>query len=284
LVDLYFPRIAIPSAIFDSRRNQAGPIELITGGNPDLHATEGRSNSIGISFQDGDGLRLSAEYWRVKVRDHISLLVPTPLLAHEDSALAERIKREPPNAEDAALGQPGRLLQLDISRANVGGAAIRGIDLAAEAAIKTSIGSFTPRLSVTLTNKFEYSDLPITRVRLEDRAGVASEFGTIPAERGVASLTYESNEWRASVHARVISSYRDTSAVIDPNHRMVSGGALWDLNVSKRITDNLRLTVGAFNVTNREPPYAHAGGSLGFDSSQGELEGREIYGTISGAF
>jgi outer membrane receptor protein involved in Fe transport len=230
-------------------------------------------------------LRLSAEYWRVKVRDHISLLMPTSLLAHEDSALAGRIVRALATPEDESVGQRGRLLLLDISRANVGGAAIQGVDLAAEAAIETRIGSFMPRLSVTLTNKFEYSDLPITPVRMEDRAGVASEFGTIPAERGVASLIYESNEWRASVHARVISSYRDRSEVTgEPIQRMVSGGALWDLNLSKRITDNLRLTVGAFNVTDREPPYAHAGGSLGFDASQAELEGREIYGTISGTF
>jgi iron complex outermembrane receptor protein len=285
LVDLYFPRMSVPVEIFDARRGQTGPVELSTGGNPDLLSTTGRSNSVGVSFDAGDGLRLSAEYWRVKVRGHISLLAPMALLAHEDSALDSRIVRALPTATDEASGRPGRLLHLDVSRANVGGAATQGVDLAAEAEVKTGIGSFTPRLSVTLTDEFAFSDLPITQMRLENRAGVASEFGTIPARRGVASLTYESNEWRACVHARVISSYRDRSAITgEPMQRMVPGGAVWDLNVSKVIVGNLRLTLGAFNVTNREPPFAHSGGSLGFDTSQGDLVGREIYGALSGMF
>jgi iron complex outermembrane receptor protein len=285
LVDLYSPRSSIPVTVLDQRRNQSGPIELTTGGNQNLSPTTGRSNSFGVSFDAGNGLRLSAEYWRVKVRGHISLLAPLSLLAHEDSALAGRVVRAPPNAEDAARGQPGRLLLLDISKANVGGALTQGVDVAAETAIETRIGSFTPRVSVTLADKFEYSDLPVTRGRMEDRVGVASEFGTIPAQRGIASLTYESNAWRASVQARIISSYQDRSALTsEPIPRTVSGGAVWELSVSKKITGNLRLTLGALNLTNREPPYAHAGGSLGFDASQGDLEGREVYGSLSGTF
>lgn len=285
LVELYFPRSIVPAAFFDSRRNEVAAVELITGGNPRLRPTTGRSGSLGVTFQSGNGLRLSAEYWRVTVRDHISLLAPLALLAHEDSALDGRIVRGAPTAADAALGQPGRLTHLDISRANVGGAATQGLDLAVEKEIKTGIGSFTPRLSLTLTDRFAYSDLPITQIRLEDRVGVASEFGTIPAQRGVGSLTYEHNEWRAAVHGRAISSYRDRNPLTgELMKRRVSAGAVWDLNVSRKIIGNVRLTLGAFNVTNREPPYVHAGGSLGFDTSQGDLEGRQIYGALSGTF
>jgi outer membrane receptor protein involved in Fe transport len=101
----------------------------------------------------------------------------------------------------------------------------------------------------------------------------------------VASLSWESDNWRASVHARIISSYRDRSEVTgQPLQRTVPGGPVWDLNVSRRIAGNLRLMLGAANVLNREPPFAHVGGSLGYDASQGDLEGRKIYGTISGTF
>lgn len=275
LVDLYFPRMIVPTVIFDPKQAKAGPVEFLTGGNPALHSTTGRSRSVGVSFESG-ALRLSADYWRVKVRDYVSLVAPMALLAHEDVALAGRITRE---------DSTGRLLLLDISRANVGGAVTEGVDLAAQIAIDTRIGSFMPRLSVTLSDEFQYSELPITQGPMEDRVGVASESGTIPAQRGVASLTYEHNDWRVSVHARVISSYWDRSVITGaPMQRRVPGGETWDFNVSKQIAGNLRFTLGAFNVQDREPPYAHVGGSLGFDDSQGDLEGRTIFGILNGRF
>ncbi len=276
LLELYFPRVILPTVFFDPVRGRADPVDFLTGGNSELHPTTGRSRSVGVSFETGE-LRLSADYWRVKVRDHVSLVSPIALLAHEDDAvLAGRITRE---------ASTGRLLMLDVSRANVGGAVTEGVDLAAEMAIDTRIGAFTPRLSATLSNKFQYSELPFGHAPMEDRVGVASKSGTIPRQRGVASLTYEHNGWRASVHARVISSYWDRSVITDaPMQRRVSGGAIWDLNISKRIAGELRFTLGAFNVQDREPPYAHIGGSLGFDDSQGDLEGRTIFSMLNGRF
>jgi outer membrane receptor protein involved in Fe transport len=212
-------------------------------------------------------------------------LTPIALLAHEDSALPGRVRRADPTAQDLAAGRPGRLMMLDISRANVGGAFARGVDLSGEATLKTRIGSFIPRLSVTVADKFEYSDAPSTQTRLENRVGVASELGTIPAQTRVASLTYEGEEWRVSAIARYVSSYRDRSDLTgEPLSKEVSSPPLWDFNVSKRIAGNLTLTVGAINATDREPPFARAGGSLGFDASQGDLEGRQLYCMLRGTF
>lgn len=52
LVELYFPRSAVTAGVFDSKRNQAASIDLMTGGNPSLHPTAGRSSSVGVTFQD----------------------------------------------------------------------------------------------------------------------------------------------------------------------------------------------------------------------------------------
>ncbi|HEY0682065.1 MAG TPA: TonB-dependent receptor [Steroidobacter sp.] len=285
LVDLYFPRVAITMELVDPKRNETTPVELMTGGNPQLRPSTGQSTSLGVSFKAESGLSLSAEYWRIKVRDHVKLLAPMTLLAHEDAALPGRIRRAMPTEEDLAAGRPGRLTHVDYSRANVGGAFGEGVDVAAEMPIKTSIGWFTPRVAVTLTDKFEYGDLPTASMEMENRVGVASEYGTIPAQRGVFSLTYDGRAFSASVHARVISSYRDRDPATGlPMQREVPHSTVWDLNVSKALSDRLRVTLGAFNVTNREPPYAYVGGPLGYDSSQGSLEGREIFVTINRKF
>lgn len=285
LAELYWRRVVAPMVIYDPKRDETAPITITTGGNPQLRATSRQSSSVSVSFQPRESWQLSAEYWRIKTRGHIAALAPGTLLAYEDFVLPGRILREPPSAEDARMGRPGKLSWLDVSRANVGGATTQGVDLSAEAVFTTSVGTFQPRLLMSLTDKFLYSDLPIRNSWWEDRAGTASEFGTIPKKRAIASLTYTRNQWRASVHARVISSYRDRDLITgEPMQRRVSGGAVWDLHVARDIGNHFRFTAGAFNVTNEEPPFAHVGGSLGFDPSQGDLAGRQIYGRLSAAF
>jgi iron complex outermembrane receptor protein len=285
LAELHWRRVVFPTVMYDPRRGETALIDIKTGGNPQLRPTWGQSRSVGVSFQPSDAFRLSADYWQIQARGHITALAPTSLLAHEEVVLPEQVMRAPPTAEDMRVGQPGRLLGLDVSRANMGGVATQGLDLSVEASLDTWMGTFEPELSVSLTNKFLYSNLPISHAQMEDRVGVASEFGTIPRQRGIASLTYTSNDWRASIHARVISSYRDRSAVTgEPMQRRVPGGPVWDINVSKKIGSYLRFTLGAFNVTDKEPPFAHVDGSLGFDASQGDLAGREIYCSLSATF
>lgn len=280
LVDLYFPQSSVTTPMMDTRREEIVPVELTSGGNLKLRPTQSRSSSLGVSFQ-AERFTVSAEYWRIKVRDHIVLLAPFSLLAHEDSALTGRIRR----AYDPTTDGPGRLLSLDISRANVGGALSEGVDLAAETTFRTPIGAITPRVSVTLTDKFEYSDEPSTRLQMDDRVGIASEYGTIPKVRAVVSLAYEGSALSASLHARLISPYKDRDPITGaPMSRRVSGGGILDVNVSKALTEHLRVTLGAFNVTNREPPYANIGGSLGYDSSQGSLEKRELSLSLTGRF
>jgi len=284
LFDMNQPRILLPTQIYDPQRKEVAPVNFILGGNPSLRPTTGRSRSIAVSFQSDDGLRLSAEYWRVKIRDQISLVDASSLLAQADP-MSERVVREERSAEDVAADRPGKLRSVDITRANAGAAETEGVDFAAEMEFETRWGGLMPGLQVTLTDEFKYSDQPSTRIQMENRLGVASESGTIPKHRAVASLSWESDNWRASVHARLIASYRDRSDITgQPLQRKVPGGAAWDFNISRRVAGNLRLMLGAFNVLNREAPFARVGGSLGYDTSQGDLEGRKIYGMVSGTF
>jgi outer membrane receptor protein involved in Fe transport len=96
---------------------------------------------------------------------------------------------------------------------------------------------------------------------------------------------YEHRTWRAALYARYITSYQDRSSTTgEPLPTEVRPGTVWDLNVSRSLTDHVSLTLGAVNVTNRAPPYANVGGALGFDNSQGDLEGREFFLTLNGNF
>lgn len=284
LYDLYFPRLRVPTQIFDPRRNELASLVIVTGGNTELEPTIGSSSSVGVAFEDAAGLRASIDFWQTKLRDRVALVLPQALLANEDAAISGRIVRENPTAADVEANRPGRLASLDISRANFGRTEIRGADVSLERPFKTTLGVFKPRLDVTYTDAFRYSDLPVTGSPLKDRAGIASESGTVTKMRAVASLSYEGYGWSASVAGRSHSSYDDYIATLGQRTgRKIPSRTIWDFNVSKTIGKHLRVTLGASDLRNKEPPFSEVGGHVGYDSSQGDLTGRTIYASITGS-
>jgi len=76
----------------------------------------------------------------------------------------------------------------------------------------------------------------------------------------------------------------------DPNFhpREVGSYQTWDVQGSFLGFKNLRLTVGAKNLLNRDPPYTNAGGQnyfqSGYDPGYADVRGRFYYGTLSYSF
>lgn len=118
-----------------------------------------------------------------------------------------------------------------------------------------------------------------------DRAGVASLYGTVPTGRAVGSVQLDVGGLRAIVFARHHTSYQDYSIVqgAATDHR-IPAQTLMDIKISKDIGDHLTLSVGANNVLDDRPPFTQSGGWEGFDQSQGDLVGREVYLNIASSF
>lgn len=284
LYDLNFPSLQIQTQIRDVHRNETAPIVLLTGGNPGLAPTTGVSSSVGIEAREDDDWRASMDIWHIKMRDRVSLVLPQTLLAYEDVALSGRIVRDTPSPADVQANRRGRLLSLDISRANFGAAEIHGVDLSIEKGFETSVGVFTPRIDFTYTDSFRYGDLPVAGTQMRERAGIASEFGTITSRRAVASLFYEGYGYRAGGIGRYHSAYDDYNATLGMvTGRRVSSRVLWDIYIAKDLGKNVKVTLGATDLRNKEPPYAEVGGPVGFDQSQGDLTGRTIYVSVTGS-
>ncbi|WP_161810936.1 MULTISPECIES: TonB-dependent receptor domain-containing protein [Steroidobacteraceae] len=281
-IDLFFPRVALPTEIFDPARQEIASTTIVTGGNPDLRPSVGRSFSIGFEFEDRGGLRASIDFWRMTLRDRVSVVPPWTLLANS-AALPDRVVRDSPTAEDIATNRPGRLLSLDMTRANFGETDTRGIDASVESELRTSVGSFRPRLDVTYTDRFRFTDLPGSNVPARERAGIASEHGTIMQWRLRGSLAYEHRQWKANILARRDSCYEDFNTTMGRfTGRSVCPALAIDLNVSRKVGEHVDVMVGGSDLLNRSPPFSEINGPVGFDFSQGDLVGRTLYLSVSG--
>lgn len=284
LIDLHLPRNVAPVPLFDPQRGEVTTVDFIFGGNPDLAPATGASSTVGVKLETDNGVTASVDFWRIRMRDHISPVPLLALLANESEAIAGRILRDTPTALDNDAGRPGRLLALDVSRANIGEVDARGIDISARKSFDTSVGTFTSRLDLTYTDAFRYNDLPIRNAPLRDRAGVASVLGTIPSWRGTYSVGYLGYGWDLAVFARYGSSYRDYNVALSaPSNRDIPARTLWDFTVSKNLGASVDLTIGVADLLDKAPPYAEVGDPAGFDISQGDLTGRTAFIRVNGS-
>lgn len=293
LFELHMPRTMLTNiGVHDPARNdELGSVTLVAGGNPDLEPIEAESMSAGFVLTPSalPGLRLLGSYWKIKTENRVTLLHYTSLLDNEE-ALGHRIVRDTATPADIAAGMPGRLLQLDVSRMNFGRLTTSGVDLELAYEFVTQWGEITPRLSATWVNEFTSDEVPNTPP--VDRVGVAHPTGSVPRWRVVGSLAWQRNGIGLSTTVDWLPGYLDID-LAGPTGRRLPSRALVDIQASfamdelfgaAPLWDDLKLQAGVKNVFDELPPFAEAGFTIGFDSSQGDLVGRIGYLRLSKGF
>ncbi|HKU16434.1 MAG TPA: TonB-dependent receptor [Steroidobacteraceae bacterium] len=286
IYDLYLPPVPLPMQVADPRRNrEVTTIAVLGGGNPGLEATRGSASSAGIELTPEaiEPLKLSATYWRVRMDDRVTALPSEFILAHE-ADIADRVLRAAPTPADLAAGLPGKLLQLDVTRMNFGRLTTSGVDIGASYTFDAgNAGRFTTDVQATWIDEYEALDLPAQAA--VDRVDVASSLGTIARWRAIARLDWERGALGSTAYVRYIPSYDDTRGGVR-NGRTIGSQAFLDLQLSldleqllhdRELLRGLELTAGASNLLNQQPHFAEVNGIQGYDTSQGDLEGRFWY-------
>lgn len=284
LIELFGPRVEYPTIVPDARRNgELATVIARTGGNPDLLPSTARALAAEVTFRPevAPALRMSAKYWQTSVQRRITWPAMTSLLQHE-RRFPGRTVRDEPTAADIVSGRPGRLLFLDLSRGNFGHLRMRGIDVQASYEFSTPAGELMPQLSAA--RMFDYLAADVPNDAPTQRVGIASSEGTLPKWRVLTSLGWRRGAVSATVAARFNSAYEDAIGSIRmgrevPSQTLVDVQATFDLGVLEPapVWRGMKLTAGAKNLFDQEPPFSHVNLGEGFDSSQGDLEGRLWY-------
>lgn len=268
LFELNLPAVTVPVQMYDAKRAEAVSALVISGGNPALHPTTGKSTNIQATYSSPEGLVASVNYFSIGLWDRVAVLPLDVLLAAEDQ-FPTRVHREQ-TPEDVAVGRRGRLSWVDTTRDNVGRLFTRGLDLSLRNTFDVALGSFTPRVDVTWIDTFKYSDMPAGEAPQVDRVGIASEQGTITRWRAVTSLEWQRAHWAATTYLRLVPAYEDVGG------ERLGSQQLWDLNISYSPSTRFSLTLGAIDLANTSPRFARIGAATGYDSSQWDPLGRKV--------
>jgi iron complex outermembrane receptor protein len=291
LYELYQPDVSGTTLVVDPRRNESYSALQLAGGAPELEATRGQSFAAGIEFTPEaiTGLKLSGSYWRVMMSDRVAALNPVFAVTHE-SQFADRVLRAEPTAEELAAGRPGRILQIDVSRLNLGHLTTNGIDVGAKYEFEVAAGHFVADLKATWIDKYESLDLPGEPP--VDRVNVANSLGTITRWRAITSLDWQRGPLNATAYMRYIPSYDDTREGVR-NGRTIPSQTFLDLQFSvdfgklmgdSRLLRGVEFSAGALNVLDALPHFAEVNGVQGYDTSQGDLKGRFWYVRLGKSF
>jgi outer membrane receptor protein involved in Fe transport len=224
-----------------------GSRQLVSGGNPNLSPEKSESWNYGILFQPKflSGLSLSLDYYRVNVRDRIGQPATPAIILANPSLFPGFVDRAAPTASDLANNLPGELVRIRTITGNYGTAATRGLDLSAEYRFGTQrFGKFTARAAGSTI----YHEIIRTRPDLAGVETVATY--EVPRLRGNASLAWAYRKFGAVVSADYIHGFADAA----PSTLRVKQQTITGLQLSYELAQATRVTLGANNLFDRDPP------------------------------
>jgi outer membrane receptor protein involved in Fe transport len=223
---------------------------VLYGGNPLLDPEEADTVTAGVVFEAFDSMRLSLDYWDIKIDGVIDVIEPETTfdLCAFDGQLCPLIQRGPTGS--LWLGNDGYIVAIDW---NIGQQHSRGIDAAWAWSLGTNwqfdlIGTYYLKKETTVL-----ADNPDSTF---DCAGVVSfECLPTPDWRHTASATYDSGGWWA-----VTGRWRYYGAVTYIGEDdLLAGDTMGaqnylDLNAVFRFLETHDVVVGVNNVLDEEPP------------------------------
>ena len=286
LQQLYMGQTIAHPFLLDPARGDGGmQYKTISGGNPDLQPETSDSVSIGavidIPMPDNMDLAVSVNWSQVELENQITSLGAQYMLTNEELFGNNIIRNEQTDADRVAdnpgpdgkfgteenpeLGDddipnggiPGSLKHINNAYLNLANVNVEVLDISIDYGIDTSVGYFGVDLRAAHMESYEYQARPTDA--FEELVGTY----TVPELRGNLSVWWNYDKYSAGATINHVDSFDQLYGVIPE----VDSHTTLDLQATYDLTDNSRITVGALNVTDEDPPW-----------SDGEPEGYS-YGT-----
>lgn len=275
LRELFVDPSPITFTVADPRRNgESVAVDGFSGGNPALQPEESRSWNLGLVWDVPflRGLSLTTDFWDLYQQERITVLTAAELVAAE-AFFPERITRAEPTPEDIAAGLPGRLLAVDRTSLNASETRMRGVDVG----IRYFADSASGRLDLRFNGAYIYrASRQLTPVApVEQLAGTLS--GSLLGEgtdrpltkfRANLSLFWSRDAWEVGVTERYTGRAGDPFSTA---HLEVDDHYETDVQITYAWPGDTgwlagtRLSLGAENVFNQEPPFRDA--TFGFTTA-----------------
>jgi iron complex outermembrane recepter protein len=233
----------------------------IFGGNPDIRAEKGKTNTFGLVFTPGfaPGLQLTADYYKIRITDAVGVVQPVDALTscyitdpRADNPLCAAVTRDP------ATGRIKDGLPLDRNLALI---EQEGVDIDARWRINAPFGASGQALTLQyqLATVLDYS---IQRNAVLAPVDCKGTYGSRCSSDGV-SLVAPANKHRAAIgwqNAQLTAQLglKRIGAVVDSavgSNGKIGAHNTFDLNLSWRTPiKGLTVNAGVDNLTDKQPP------------------------------
>jgi iron complex outermembrane receptor protein len=236
--------------------------------NPNLRPEESRNFNVGVTWQALEALSLSADYWSFKFQDQIA------------AESADQVLLRDPNGPQAIRDTFGRLLGVNVGYFNSGETETAGVDVKLDYSVPLfGQHRFMVQNSLTWIDRYE--------VQVGPGQPVIDGVG----RRNSNNPGFPTPEWRDNLtlgweYARSSANItmRYTDAVLDDVFlpitatpvNEIGSWTVFDVQFQQRFgeSEKTRITIGAINAFDREPPAATF---TGYISGLADALGRQLY-------
>ena len=275
LQELYMGEsISYPFLLDPARGDEGMQYRTIQGGNEDLDPEEVDSISVGfvidIPMPENMDLHMTVNWSDIELEDQITTIGAQYMLNNE-GIFSNSIIRNPQTDADKAAdnpgpdgqfgtedhpewgeddipngGIPGSIKHINNSYLNLAEVEIEALDLQVDYGIDTSVGYFAVNLAAAYLYQYDYKARPTDS--FVDESGSYN----MPEWRGRMGLWWTYDKYSVGATVNYIDSFDQYYGVVSE----VDEHTTLDLQASYDLTDNSRITVGALNVTDEDPPWS----------------------------
>jgi len=271
------------------------------GGNQNLEPAKSKTWQVGGIWEPGglwaplNGLSISADYLWLDLKNLVGNGIPystilDPALYSTYANLVTRAATCQPSA--FVPGAPCAITAIDQRFVNQGEIKIQAIDVSIKYNVPMKeYGQFVLGLEGTYYVKWNYQNPDGTFSGYVSNAyqnPFSTGGGFIPRWKWYAPINWTYGPWSATLANNYQSSYVDVNTLDDEGliTRRVGSLSTWDLQAVYSGFKDLKLTLGAKNLFDKNPPFTNSNLNFqaGYDVLSYDARARFVYGSVNYAF
>ncbi|MBA4341269.1 MAG: hypothetical protein C0423_03845 [Methylibium sp.] len=250
-----------------------------------LKPEKSKQFAFGMVFEPMRNLSVALDYWNIRKSDQIGLISGDTLMT--DMALYNKYKSR------VKRTSAGFISYIETPVENLGGLKTSGIDLDVRTSFELgTMGKLGVSFNGTHVLNWEQQngkDTPYTDYAGQSAGGNAP----VPTWQHTLGFDWSLNQWNVSLENVYTKGWTESAALVNTNLGVdapyqVKDTNRWNMSVGYRGFKNLKLTVGARNLFDKEPPFvassSYGSHAAGFAGSFADPRGRFWYATASYQF
>ena len=246
--------------------------------NPDLKPEKSDSYTAGFVWEPARAMSVGVDYYRIKQKDVVASQDFQFFLDNE-TRYSQFVTRGAPTADDIARGAPGPVVLVSAPFENLFQVDTSGVDV--DARLRFNAGD-AGRMTAAFTGSYviSYKQPAAPGEPLSEYAGTYN----LPRFKGVVSLGTDVGAFSGNVAVNYIHKFKQSDSAAATADPFIKAWTTVDVQGSYSGLRNTRLTLGAKNLFDKQPPVAIAEIGTLYAFQQHSLRGLFVYGSVNYKF